>query len=409
MIASGPGIGGLSEPFLCGKLVYECFSVDYHLSLLFAAMFGFMRPCYRNPAYSQVYCHACRHLKTRYGAAAIPFLSYEAAFLHALAVDMGWINVRREKKCGWPWGASVRHPGECSENENRIGEFSAAFTLLLLATKLEDDIRDGNSTLARALSAFYRQSILKSRRFFHTLDADFGEKLRRLIAEHHFLETPGRFDENREMIHYATPTAEAFSWIFTLFARYLNADTATEAWLAEAGFLVGASLIQADCAFDWEKDAKYGDFNPVLTLKDSAHAYEESQRNLRRLHKLCAEKFGEESLSAQIALGTHDRLYYIVKKDKRYHEFLCEKMSAGTVHASAACPTVMLLAQTEQPDITCTQFGCYVCICCSTLSVCFGLCAPCREEDSIPTNLADMCCASATCVQISECVRGKGQ
>ncbi len=368
-------------------------------------MFGFLRSCYCDPAYRRAYCQTCRHLKTHYGPTALPFLSYEAAFLHALAADLGWLDTAGDGKCRRPLGPKVPHFTDVPDLERRVGEFSAAFTLLLVAVKMADDVRDGNSTAARAISAFYRRKFLKSRRFFRVLDADFDMKIARFIQNHHFLEETG---VPRELTEYATPTAMAFSWIYTLFARHLNADARTAEWLREAGFLAGASLVQADCAWDWERDARCGDYSPVRTLHASAEAYGQSQENLRRLHALCTAELGGESLSAKTVMGVHDRLFYTARRDPRYHAFLFPKMSQHSARVSAACPTLILLAQQPENSATCTQFTCYVCGCCTCLSCFLGLCSPLYEErDGIPTTVVDACCSSFLCVQGREMCCGR--
>ncbi|MDO4550052.1 MAG: DUF5685 family protein [Planctomycetia bacterium] len=408
-------------------------------------MFGFMRSCYCNPEYSQVYCQTCRHLKMHYGLTALPFLSYEAVFLHALAVDLHWISTTHIQKCK-PFSylpipsqeisylsflsrskqenltltpstktsakiSTNKNPTSKTRQEYLVGEFSSAFTLLLMATKMEDDIRDENSLLARAILAFYRQSILKSRRYFRTLDPFFDEKINTFISQHINLESIPFREVSSEQItsllqEYADPTAKTFAWIFQLFATQLGADQETADWISEIGFSVGAALLLADCAYDWEKDLRHEEFNPVHTLPMSAQAYTVSQIFLKRLHDLCISKFGNESLCAKIALGVHDRLFFIARQDSRYHKYLQTKPVLEMTHAAAACPAITLLAQTEVEPASCSQFVCYSCLCCTGTSLCFGICAPCREDDRIPTTAIDMCYTSALCVQCRECGEG---
>lgn len=128
-------------------------------------MFGFMKPVHRSNEYRKLYCDSCRFLREYSGQSSTVFLSYEAVLVHALAVDAGYMTLdEAASPCRiLPIPKRIK---SASETHLRIGEFSAALTMLLVKTKLEDDIMDDKSFLAELTSRFYRNAFEKAIRYF---------------------------------------------------------------------------------------------------------------------------------------------------------------------------------------------------------------------------------------------------
>ena len=112
-----------------------------------------------------------------------------------------------------------------------------------------------------------------------------------------------------------------FGYVFGLLGFALN-DPDRAAIYSTVGRKVGEAIIYADCGYDWTRDKKKGLYNPVQTLEDSARAIAASQSALRDGTQAVKEAFGENSMSEQILLGVHDRLYRVAERDKRYRPYL---------------------------------------------------------------------------------------
>ncbi|MGL6227564.1 MAG: DUF5685 family protein [Thermoguttaceae bacterium] len=335
-------------------------------------MFGFLRPDSRSKEYRALYCNTCRHLRSNYGVTSLPFLSYEAVLIHAIALDTAKISLAMPaSRC-----KIIPFPNKADdENElhKTIGEFSSALTHLLLKIKLEDDVQDDNSWKAKRLRNFYNKNFVKCFEYFSALDSEFQNKVKAIIASHFTLETRGASIQLKD---YAQPTADAFSYVFSLFGKVVN-DKDRQNVYSRLGELVGRAIIYADCGFDWKKNKRKRAYNPVENTEMAVSAFVKSQEMLRESAMIAVDTFGLESITSKILLGVHDRLYRFAEKDRIYKKYLGpikvvtdkaeEQASKGIVLASSICPSLALFAEGGGGGGDGCLGVCFLLICCSII------------------------------------------
>lgn len=332
------------------------------------------------------------------------FLSYESVLIHAMAFDHGLI---REEDTVSPCRAIPfpRKPKGVSDTHRRIGEFSSALTHLLVKTKLEDDVLDDRSWVARLANRLLRKKFGRAVRYFKTLDPDFESTLGVYLKEHRIMEL-GR--SATSLSEYTLPTSNAFGYVFSLFGKALNEPELGEVY-ESIGKQVGKAIIFADCGYDWAHDMKKGLYNPVQTLDESAHAIAASQTVLREGALIANRTLGDQCVTEQIFLGVHDRLYRATQHDKRYQPYLiplqecaslgnAEKKQGGIIMAAnAACPTLALFAQADPPAAE--PWMLWAGGCCACIGLCY-LQEKCRHNCS---------CCDETCKCCGDCSDGCGE
>ncbi len=257
-------------------------------------MFGFLRPPPGLPRYRQVYARLCQFHRAYYGMLALPFLSYEAALLYAYAVDSGWFPAPEATAPGCC--RLRRDPDLLTRAEAPLGEFCASLGLLLGAIKLDDDVRDGYGIVARLGRWTLRRPIDATREYFRRLDPAFEEHVEQFLVKHVKQERPG----NRPpMVRYAEPTGEAFAYVFGLLARIAPQPISTEA-LCTVGRYVGEAIIAFDCAVDWPRDQRTGNYNPLANDEDRRAAFAYCNRRLMLAAALCRRDHASDSLAAYV-------------------------------------------------------------------------------------------------------------
>jgi Family of unknown function (DUF5685) len=271
-------------------------------------MFGFVRPDRRSSYYRNTYCRCCSNQRYHYGLVSLPFLTYESAFLYMLAMDAmgeGMSMLNRQRCCVLPFR---RAPVDSWDAE--VGRFAASISMLLALIKLDDNIRDANSLIARILRWAIGDRCKKAIDYFATLDGDFLSTLTGFINDHHQLETRG---EEVTISQYADPTAKAYGYVFGLLGSIPNLEPHKDTFSA-IGENIGAATIAFDCASDWQRDAKRRNFNPIWNDTQAVAALAYSQMQLRDATIKCSEAFGSTCHTAEVLVGVHNRIYSTCKK-----------------------------------------------------------------------------------------------
>ncbi|MFK7765756.1 MAG: DUF5685 family protein [Mariniblastus sp.] len=165
-------------------------------------MFGFLKPSCAtrrsNPSaynrYRQVYAAFCAHHRARHGVLASTLISYEAVFLYQLAIASG--------ACSSP----APTPPTCcrlrSDPTNRwnldkdLADFCSDFGMLLVRIKLEDDVRDSGSLIAKTTQRLLRKKLKQASSALDKLSKDqnsttLTEKIDDLVQSHIAFENPG--------------------------------------------------------------------------------------------------------------------------------------------------------------------------------------------------------------------------
>jgi Family of unknown function (DUF5685) len=265
-------------------------------------MFGFLNPRPHSADYRRAYARLCQHQRRQYSLFSLPFHSYEAVFLYQFALDAGAFNA-----CAMPNVRCCRLASPASlvnAPDVAYGRFSSSVAVLLASIKLQDDILDHKGLLARVVRWVLRRQIAKAEAYFATLDPRFAANVRALIADHHVLERRGG---TIPLDEYVVPTANAFGYVFGLQANLPGLADHRDR-LIRIGRSVGASLIAFDCAVDWKRDRRRGEFNP---LPDEASAIAALERSADWLHEAEVETvaaFGTDARTTQTLRTVRDRI-----------------------------------------------------------------------------------------------------
>jgi hypothetical protein len=238
--------------------------------------------------------------------------------------------------------------------DGEIGRFCSAVSLILAATKLQDDIRDGGSLKARLFYWLLQKRVRAATRYLTAIDAKFDERINEFIRRHLEMEKTAASVGLEE---YSKPTSEAFAYTFGLMAHVSDVMLDKET-LEELGRRVGAALIAFDCAFDWHCDKANGEFNP-LPDKASIHAaIGFCQDQLVNAAQVCRRAFGSECQTSKVLLAVKENIvhaeprtiYTNLRELFQQWGFIRQK---GVVQLNSDC-------------WTCLGIGCF-CICCATV------------------------------------------
>lgn len=229
-------------------------------------MFGLINPGRQDRVYRRAYARCCQHQRRRYGAPSLAFLSYESVLLYLCAVDANKVRLDElpDRLCCKLRGIK----GKPSPDESEVARFSNALGLLLASIKLNDDLRDGPSLLARLAHWLLQGRFREAFAYFSRLDPSFANQVNGFVAAHVALEQPGR---SVPLEDYVEPTAQAFGYVFSLMGRLPGMEDLTSV-LAAVGRHVGTAIIAYDCAVDWHKDQRRGQFNPLPDDVESVRA-----------------------------------------------------------------------------------------------------------------------------------------
>ena len=189
-------------------------------------------------------------------------ISYESVFLYQLAIDAGLVNCPADNT---PTCCRLKNDWSNAWQVNPdAAEFATAFAILLAQIKVEDDVRDSGRWLARGGNWFWSKAFRHATEYFDGIDASLLPKVKRLVDEHIALENlPFTGSPN----DYAAPTANAFGLMFGCFAKRLPSTSDQQVDLFyKIGQAIGAGIVLSDCVFDFQKDQRRGEFNPIKNL-----------------------------------------------------------------------------------------------------------------------------------------------
>ena len=232
-------------------------------------MFGYLKlprraRCDSKKQYRQVYASLCSSQRQKFGVRASILISYESVFLYQLAVDAGLVKCPAENT---PTCCRLRNDWSNAWQANlEAAEFANAFAILLARIKIEDDVRDSGKWLARGSSLFWSKAFRHANQYFDGVDGSLVASIERLVDEHIDLEHQP-FSGSPE--DYAAPTANAFGLVFRCFAEQLSAKSDEQVERSQVDLFykigqgIGAGILLSDCVFDFQKDRRRGEFNPI--------------------------------------------------------------------------------------------------------------------------------------------------
>ena len=263
-------------------------------------MFGFLSGgnCLE---YRQAYAICCQNQFEHYGRISTVFHSYESVFVYCLAIDLGFATqppADSPSCCRWMRRCSTeRIPGD-------LRPYLASLAILLGSIKLDDDVQDSGSLLARLARRLLKRPIQSALDFFSTLDPQFEANLRQVLAAQQAIEEKKQVT----LAEFQAPTARGFADIFAMFARLKTSDTSTCETIEAIGNHVGAAIIAFDCAVDWKRDRKSGNYNPLLNSTEVLDAPQECQLRLTKIGWLCDSIACQSTLCTRIIRYQFDRI-----------------------------------------------------------------------------------------------------
>lgn len=271
--------------------------------MLGESVFGFLQPQRSDVVYRQLYAGCCAFQHRRFGIETLPLLSYEAVFLYALAVDAGCCDLPDE---GVATCCRLRtRGGRLHAVDPRIAEFCVSFGVLLAAIKLEDDVRDDRSLVARFALWRLKSRIRKAKDYFASLDTEFHQRVTSAVQQHLALERESR---HPSLAVYSEPTAAAFAYVFELFTQMLSPTKVDATAFHAIGHAVGRAIITFDCAVDYHRDRRLGRYNPLGDTAECQSALVECQRSLSDAMWRSTDLGEQSSLAARVTAGTFERV-----------------------------------------------------------------------------------------------------
>ncbi len=266
-------------------------------------MFGFLKPNRANSFYRRAYCRCCEHQRQNYGIVSVPLLTYESTFAYLMAMDAAPTNATTldNQRCC----LLRRQPTQPSVPDADLGRFAASLGILLRSIKLDDDIRDRQSIVARTVRRLIAKKSDLATGYFSSLDSDFSEKLQTIVNDHHKMEEASN---SVALAQYSEPTARAYGYVLGLLGQLPGLSDYRTAFTC-IGEKIGAATVAFDAAVDWKRDKRRGEFNPILTDAQAVSAIAFSQSCLRDASDLCSTAFGPGCRSSQVLIEVHNRVY----------------------------------------------------------------------------------------------------
>jgi Family of unknown function (DUF5685) len=201
--------------------------------------------------------------------------------------------------------------------------------MLLADIKLQDDIRDDGSLLARSMRRFLRSAIVKARDYLRRMNVNQFMLINRNHDLHLEFE---EFQKVVELHNYVIPTANAFGTLFEMMPEPGPRSSSTHS-LFSIGFHLGAAILAVDCFFDWERDLQTGSYNPVRNRVEATDAAQVALHHLSLVVAECESCLGDDSRSARLARIVFSDL---VKRIKQVAE--CEELPFSVIDEEAQDP-----------------------------------------------------------------------
>ncbi len=345
-------------------------------------MFGFLRPGFHDKSYRQIYASYCARQRHNYGTCSSPFTSYEAIFLYLLAVEAGVTEA----------------PADCtptccrfrSDSTNRwnldyeLADFCSAFALVLAAVKVEDDVRDSGSWLARGANYVLSASFEKARQTLDRSQPGLVNRIDQLIHDHVAIENAGeKAGTATDLAEYAQPTGDAFGAVFEAFGQLCSARLDRSLPLRSVGEAIGSAILLADCYVDEKTDRRRGAYNPIRSDRDRQQAYRLALSHLATAGWRCrdnaaaaqeasSESHDDDLLSTRIIASVFQRLAKRHERNEnapRNRHTPEMKRRAGVLDAIECCCCLELVP-------------CWECFCCPDICCFVGIDDGCGKHRS---------------------------
>lgn len=312
-------------------------------------MFGFLRGPAGHTTYRQVYARCCSIQKSVFGLKSLPFVSYEGIFLYCCGVDFKLLPAPRssDPNCCKMRGERLH---EWTDAEYQAANFSANLAMLLAKTKLDDDVTDSHSWLARGTRWMLRKSFLQMQSFLNECDPMFASELQTQLTIHQDLER----QSNISLTEYVVPTGNAFAAVARLMPQACESEDGFDQLFAKIGFSIGTALIAYDCAVDWKRDQQRGEFNPLKSAHEVDQAFAYSIRQLVEAGWLIGEAAGSGGTATTIL---QHRIRSISRHRKQSSDATCD-------HKVVSTSNRLRVARAGVCDCDCCCVACEVCECC---------------------------------------------
>ena len=221
--------------------------------------------------YRSYYCGLCHALHERYGRKGQMLLSYDGTFLAILLTGL-YEPKETERMVRCLVHPAVRH----KETSNRYVRYAADMNVLLAYVKAVDDWRDERKPSSRALAMLLHGDYCRIRDRYPRQERALAKNIRLL----HRMEKQG-MDKAGEA--QSRDVGSGTDRLCAVLARIEKAAGYTGAFLAEmcvphrdlwerdlrkTGFYLGKFIYLIDAFDDLETDAKKGNYNPLILLKE---------------------------------------------------------------------------------------------------------------------------------------------
>lgn len=199
--------------------------------------------------YQGYYCGVCQELKELYGQAGRMTLTYDMTFMAILLTGLYEDTTVEEKHF------CVAHPGKkhlCLRNE--FTSYAASMNILSAYYNLLDDWADEHSYRSYAAAKLLRGS-------FKKVAAQYPRQtqaMKTYLKKMHACEN----DKSKDLDLAAGLTGELLGELYVYKEDIWSED------LRALGFFIGKFIYLMDAYEDRKKDAKTGNYNPLLFLED---------------------------------------------------------------------------------------------------------------------------------------------
>jgi len=211
-------------------------------------LFGYFNPrnsksyCAIRPKYRCCYCSTCKALEYNYGYLSKQLLSYDVALLAViLNVDTSATKVSRFPG---PLYCGSFNSVKSNDDWKKI----AALNLLLVATKLNDDILDDNSTLAKILFSAYGRTFKRAASDYPLMAKAISGGFLRIVEDEE-----QNADVQKISSDFADMMVLAVSSCMDVTDQQKRFISSISAWI----YII-------DALDDYDKDSTKGSFNPFV-------------------------------------------------------------------------------------------------------------------------------------------------